>query len=605
MPIGTAALVTVGKDLFKKMFLDVYECCKEYGGEKIKQWNNLRKIDNLYKKISLVRKVKTIWQVDKAVDLDDFYCDSHIIIDAKRKRIRRYSDFGIEENIVIQGIAGQGKSMLLRYLCSNELEAGDFLPIFIELRKISKESDLLSRIFISFEALGMEMSESLFQAIVNSGKVILLLDAFDEISDDLKSQVLHQIEDLGNLHERLKIIVTSRPYNSIQKSSVFRVVTLDNLAGNEYKQVIQKISNGHEYSTTLINHIEKHANHIKGLLCTPLMVTLLVLSYKSYQQLPMKLSDFYDSLFQMLLSRHDGTKPGYNRKRGCSIDDGEYRDSFETLCVLSKKIGTQFFSSKIIQDISKKVIFQRQNKANPSEFIDDIVKITCLIIREGDEYRFIHKTVQEYYTASYIQKKPEEWVVEFYRRVLKNESQYEWQQELSFLSEIDAYRFKRFYMIPLLLKRLRIFEKDLDKKWVSPPLPVIAEMYKDIGLCCSEIDNKSISIVERHKKTFTDHFYLDLLLSSLSVVEIRKVIFEFACKDPETIRLFLGKEDTPRNRALTKNSILILSDAIENGCIPLLVNSIQQGLRNTFEAIKEIRNEISKEENISILEGLI
>ena len=38
--------------------------------------------------------------------------------------------------------------------------------------------------------------------------------------------------------------------------------------------------------------------------------------------------------------------------------------------------------------------------ASPQEYLDDIVKITCLIIRDGEEYRFIHKTVQEYYTSS-------------------------------------------------------------------------------------------------------------------------------------------------------------------------------------------------------------
>ena len=38
--------------------------------------------------------------------------------------------------------------------------------------------------------------------------------------------------------------------------------------------------------------------------------------------------------------------------------------------------------------------------ASPQEYLDDIVKITCLIIRDGEEYRFIHLTVQEYYTSS-------------------------------------------------------------------------------------------------------------------------------------------------------------------------------------------------------------
>jgi len=306
-----AAGALAGKELFKKLVLDLYQFMVQQTGRKLKQWSTERQIETLYRHIGQVRKVKTIWQIDKAVDLTDFYCDSHVVLNDKRRKICKLSDFGIKDNILIQGIAGQGKSIFMRYLCSVELARGEYIPIYLELRRISDTQSLKDRIFTSFESLGLPVDDVLFGALATSGKILLLLDAFDEVPDELKTHVLTAIEDLVTTKQNLRVVVTSRPHQNIQVSNHFVVVKLDNLKGDEYTHVIRKLASEQTWSMNLIQHIEKQARHIRDLLCTPLMVTLLVLSYKSYQQLPTKLSDFYDALFQTLLQRHDGTKPGF------------------------------------------------------------------------------------------------------------------------------------------------------------------------------------------------------------------------------------------------------------------------------------------------------
>ena len=83
------------------------------------------------KRIGMVRKVKTIWQIDKAIDLFDFYCDSYVLVEEKRRKVSFISDLGPKENVLIQGIAGQGKSILLRFLCSVELSRGEYIPVYL------------------------------------------------------------------------------------------------------------------------------------------------------------------------------------------------------------------------------------------------------------------------------------------------------------------------------------------------------------------------------------------------------------------------------------------------------------------------------------------
>jgi hypothetical protein len=472
MTVSQVAATMAGKELFKKTVSGVYDKVTKTTGRKILQWNTERKMEQLYRKIAQIRRVKTIWQVDKAVDLKEFYCDSHVIIGDTRKTVQQVSDLS-DQNVLIEGIAGQGKSILLRYLCSVELAKGECIPVFVELRRVTLHDRLNDRIYAAFNALGLSVDDELFKALAESGKILLLLDAFDEVSDDLKQGLLTDIEDIINSNDKLRVIVTSRPNNTIRTACQFSVVTLDNLEDNEYIDVIQKLAAGQVWADLLITHVETQALHVRALLCTPLMVTLLVLCYKSYKKLPSKLSDFYDALFHTLLQRHDGTKPGFTRERRCKLDDSQYRQLFESLCINAKREHCQFFDHEKIYKITEYAVQKCSLNVNPESYLDDIVKITCLILRDGEEYRFIHKTVQEYYVAAFVAKQPEKWAIQFYTRLPKKCSRHDWRKELDFLSEIDTHRFNKYYLLPSILSFLDIEEKDLDGRMKNPTLKQI------------------------------------------------------------------------------------------------------------------------------------
>jgi len=604
--ISTAAATLAGKEVFKKVVVGIYEYCLNEAGHTLKQWSTERQIETLFRKISQVRKVKTIWQVDKSVDLLAFYCDSHVLLGKKRKRIAQLDDFGLNDNIVIQGIAGQGKSIFLRYLCANELWRGQYIPLFLELRRINHDASLKDRIENAFHSLGLSVDQTLFNALASSGKVLLLLDAFDEVPDELKSQVLTDIEDLASRHEHLRIIVTSRPNHNIQTSNHFTVVTLDNLQGTEYAQVINKLAVRQAWAQELIEHVEKRASHIKELLCTPLMVTLLVLSYKSYQKLPAKLSDFYDSLFQTLLQRHDGTKPGFTRQRGCSLDDNEYRLVFEVLCILAKKKSQKGLSSRIIYDLSKDALSQCGYKSNPGKYVDDIVRITCLIVRDGEEYRFIHKTVQEYHTASYIQKKPDKWASNFYGRVFKKNVFREWQQELEFLSEIDSYRYNRYFYFPAILDLLQIVDNDFENDMQSVPLEYIYSLFDNLTVGCDKAhlnrlrffwSPRKANILRTHLlNNLMNHAVMGSHLMAKDFLELTVLYPDLIVPKPKDIEIM------PESADMTYISV---GKALRKGGVPYLYKEAQRECDKLVERARSIRMILGKEENVSILEGLV
>jgi hypothetical protein len=67
---------------------------------------------------------------------------------------------------------------------------------------------------------------------------------------------------------------------------------------------------------------------------------------------------------------------------------------------------------------------------------------------------FLHKSVQEYYAAAFIGAQPEIQAEKFYAAMVKK--WHSWRQELHFLSLIDEYRFKKFFLIDDLRRTLNI-----------------------------------------------------------------------------------------------------------------------------------------------------
>lgn len=597
MPLKTAATLYAGKEVFKHLIADVYKTVSTKTKTTLKQWDTERKIESLYRKIHKVRKVKTIWQVDKAIDLESFYCDSHVVVNKKRRKVVRLSDFEVNDNLVITGIAGQGKSIFLRHLCAAELTAGKYIPIFLELRRIQKGFTLQDRIYMAFKNLGLTVDDNLFDVLADSGKILLLLDAFDEVPDDEKQRVLTEIEDLSATREQLRIIVTTRPNNNIDMSSQFSVVQLDNLRGNEYKTVIHKLTGNSKLTNILIDSIERHTARIKDLLCTPLMVTLLIISYKAYQQLPTQLSGFYDSLFQTLLQRHDGSKPGYTRERRCKLDDIQYRHVFETLCIVAKESQESSFKHEDMYRFSMKALEQNDFKENPDRYLNDIVKITCLILRDGEEYRFIHKSVQEYYSAVYIQRKPEPWVQKFYSRI-RDKANYSlsrtWRKELEFLSEIDKYRHDKYYMLPVIIDFLKIKKQDLQGKCPKSTLAKTKEILEDFKL--------GISI----NKSRCQGIQCSQTAEILIMGKLFEYFFTLECKSViQALKSKLIKPIAPYSSAHGMKLVKV-SQLLEKGIMKKeFMAIVEDMLKNLFQQAVDISLSLKKEEKDEILKGLI
>lgn len=237
-----------------------------------------RKIENalqgLSEKITDVAKVKTIYKNDSSIDLHEFYIPTRV--KNVNIQINKIIDVN-EENIVLEGTVGQGKSIFMRYPTYQEAKLGKRIPIFLELRKLENNQSLEDAVSSTIAEWIPIFTKKNFHVLAERGDLVLFLDGFDEVSRDKIKGFLNEIEKWHRYYPKMQMIISSRPGDDIQNISAFKVYQLDPYKYPEQKALIDKLVQEEDVRNILKESIEESNSEIKGLLTTPLMVTLYVM----------------------------------------------------------------------------------------------------------------------------------------------------------------------------------------------------------------------------------------------------------------------------------------------------------------------------------------
>lgn len=474
MPIAET-IVTTAK-LLIPILSAIYNSAKGPIQSEFQQWNTANQAKRIARTLTKIENVKTLWSPDKEVSLHSFYFPSKIIdsdflydeeMDFEHemyKQVTFLSDLP-DGNLTIQGIVGQGKSIFLRYLASQSIKSEQVqIPIFIELRTLTSKLSLRQAIYRVLESVGVGISEESFDHLANTGHLILLLDAFDELQEELVIDVLNELEFLSAKYSTFRIIVTSRPGNEIQKVNNFRTVRLGPLERQEFPSFLQKLKLNAVKRTDLLSAIDENSSKISEIIRTPLMLTLVVIVYESEREIPPTLSDFFERLFQVVFTRHDRLKAGFNRKHHCGLSERKLQLLFEAFCFMTMQssYGRTLTSKQFVAGFDRALKFMPEYNCEVEKFRLDITKIACLMLEEGlDLTTFLHKSIMEYYAAAFIAHSTDEVAQLFYFRAPKNYKQ--WESVITFLRDIDPYRFAKHYTLkdaPLIVSHLQALQAE-------------------------------------------------------------------------------------------------------------------------------------------------
>ncbi len=436
--------------LLRKPVEETYSRATTAVQKKIALFKTQAKIKALHKKLWQIQRVKTIWNTDRPLSLSSIYFPVSVQLTLPdNKQIRQVNsvDDLQHPHVIVYGTAGQGKSILMKYLVGREIRSGKRIPLLCELRNL-KGVTLEQHLTAQFAMLlGVAVDQDVYTTFAETGTLSFLLDGFDEIEDEQIQSTLQQIDVLSFKYPTAKIVLTSRPNSDCRNLTGFNVVNIKPLDKTDLSFFYRKITKDAEFSDRLVRAIGASATQIQSLITTPLLATLLAISYRAAHKIPIEFSDFYEELFQILLVRHDASKLGWRRRRSSGLNDRQIQQVFEAFCFAAKRRRQSSLEVEVARTIAKESADNYGLSVDVDLFLQDIEKITCLIIREGKKIEFVHASVPQFFASMYVKGRTEPQSASFYTQLLKSVWR-TWLQEIFFLTQIDAHRFDKYFAIP-------------------------------------------------------------------------------------------------------------------------------------------------------------
>lgn len=539
--------------------------------EQILEWRTDNQASKLQDNIRQIGKIITIAS-RSASTIDEIYFPSKVKVGRSGARTVAFASEifpGNSRISLILGTAGQGKSVFLRYLCLRELDLDGYLPLFVELRKIDKQTDLQKLLTESLSSLGLGKLDAneILKLLLRSGKTKIFLDGYDEISREFSLRTKSEITKLARDNEKIKILITSRPgaiSQHLSDSVDIYQCEIAPISASEHGAFFEKIGTDTETKDRLLGAISRSKAEIKDLLSTPLMLTLLVKTCGAQQDLPDTLPEFYDSLFNVLSSTHDGTKPGYVREKATNLGNAELETLFCAFCFASKELFKKTsLSVRQLEESFQSASKITDIKSSLDGFKTDVTETICLMVKDGLDTTFIHKSIQEYYSARFIHQLEDKEQASAILESIEANTIFDWMGEIQFLEDFKDRTYENTIGIPhakQLIESLRLKSKTAQQVVSSQKLQRLltksgisisrSKETKEIRMVSWRADLRSINnryffdliagITSEIVRTRARSARPDSISDSLQVIRIA----DLAKEDPgfmETVRLFTQK----------------------------------------------------------------
>ena len=464
--------------ILNPLFTSIYSGASGKAKAALQKWSVASGLKKATTTLLNIEKVKTIWSPEEEISLQSFYYPSKLFKATRNGKEIFIQNKDIESlpggNIVIEGIVGQGKSIFMRHLAASSIRSPTLsaIPAFLELRTISTKRSLMDLIFNFLESLGISPAQEAFEYLASSKKIILLLDGFDEIPSECVSDIILEIETLQTKYSELKIIISSRPRNHIQNVVGFQVLHLSKLDSSDYDLFISKLIHSPTKRFDVVDALNSCSDSIKGVISTPLMLTLVVIVYQTEKEIPSTLSDFFEKLFGIVFTKHDRLKAGFNRQHHTKLSERKLKQLFDCFCFMAIHFGggRSLDNSKFEQSFDSAIDYLTECKCELEDFRNDIVKVACLMVEEGfDTTTFLHKSILDYHAASFVKAQTDARAKSFYRLAFNNYKK--WASVIEFLSNIDPIRYAKYYskecLTPLLAELTKVIKSNNSDQLIS------------------------------------------------------------------------------------------------------------------------------------------
>lgn len=248
-----------------------------------------------------------------------------------------------------------------------------------------------------------DLDQAVFQRALELGVFVIFLDGFDEVNYDRREHVEDDILRISRDYSQVSIVVSGRPDSHFESWREFCVYQIRPMDLTQVKDLIQKIEYDEGLKSRFLKKLdaglyEKHSSFLS----TPLLATLMMLTYQQNANIPDKMHLFYQRAFETLFEKHDTYKEQYERRRKSPLRIDEFSRLFSVFC-MNTYLGEQFEFSKtaIVESIQTPIEYCGYD-IDADDVLFDMSESVCLVQVEGLFYSFVHRSFQEYFAAVFL-----------------------------------------------------------------------------------------------------------------------------------------------------------------------------------------------------------
>lgn len=412
--------------------------------------NQQKTVDDLYIPLT-VEKCQSMGDEDSI----EFYIDEY-----KDEFITKY------KKILLVDSAGMGKSTLMKFLYLKSIIQNKGIPILIELRKLNKETSILDFIKNEIDGISVHFKIEEIIELIERGDFIFFFDGYDEINQDSKKMITDNIQDFISKAGNNYFVISSRDEHELNSFGDFQRFDIKRLKKEEVYNLIYKYDKNGELSKELVQKLETENSLkiISEFLDNPLMVSLLYKAFEYKKTIPYKKHIFYRQVYDALFEEHDMSKGGayvHSKKSKLDIEDFHKVMRHIAFNTLSKGIIYQKENFIEIINKAKEEAFGVDFKA--ADLIYDLIHAVPIFKKEGNEYRWIHKSFQDYFAACYICFDAKKNTEDILKKISEEDRINRYYNILDFCYDIDYTSFSMHVIYPLLQN----FENFIDNTFKS------------------------------------------------------------------------------------------------------------------------------------------
>ena len=401
------------------------------------------------------------------VDIGAYYTTDHTDYDVDTSSVESIlSANDREDKIIIDGTGGAGKSMLMRYLFVDTVSrnAGNYIPVYMELAKIKANSmhemDIRAFVRQSMDNYGkISLSDNIFDFSLEQGGYVFLFDGFDEVKEEDADDVLDALQKFSAKYSNNAFIISSRERLRLRSLSSFQIIHANELSKGKAIELAQKFPGHPDIISEFCKNLEdgwfqKYNEFAES----PLLLTMMFITFEQNGDISNCLPDFYQDCFDALYNKHDAVhKVGFKRTFHCDISKREFQAVFSHFCFHTLRKEIYYFSEDEMLEWLEKSLKKQNLSVSAEDYLKDLIESLCIIIYEGHYYRFAHRSFQTYFAAKYTRTLSDQQQKTFLTDKFHWNSDVHWNNDyLDLLNQVEHERFLNNFIEPVLRDMLSI-----------------------------------------------------------------------------------------------------------------------------------------------------